>query len=322
MQLPTSSDIGNAAQVIYQTITPTPQISWPLLNGIVGADVWVKHENHTPLGAFKIRGGLIFVDALRNEGGNCKGLIAASKGNHGQSIAFAGGRSGMPVVIVVPHGNSADKNAAMGALGATLIEHGSDFQDALLHARALAEQRSLRFVPSFAPLLVCGVATWALELFRAVSNIDTLYVPIGLGSGICGAVAAQQALGLKTKIVGVVAEAAPAYARSLAAGHLLESSVGPTIADGVACRAPDPAAFAIISKYVSRIVTVSEAQIREAMRTMFFATHNASEGAGAVSLAALLKEREAMEGRRVAVVLTGANIDTRQFADVLSEHTA
>ena len=275
---------------------------------------WVKHENHTALGAFKLRGGLIYVDELRKREPSVTGLIAATRGNHGQSIAFAGVRAGFRVVLVVPHGNSTEKNAAMRALGAELVERGKDFQEAYEHAAELAGRLNMQFVKSFHPWLVLGVASLALELFRAVTALDTVYVPIGLGSSVCGTIAVRNALGLRTEIVGVVAAEAKAYSFSLQAGRPMASEVGKTIADGMACRVPDPDAFEMIRIGVSRTVTVSEDEIRAAMRYLFTDTHNAAEAAGAASTAALLQESSGMRGRRVAVILTGANVDTDVFA--------
>lgn len=318
MSPPTLKSLEKAAETVYQALTPTPQICWPLLSQRVGAEVWVKHENHTALGAFKLRGGLVYVRELKRRRPSVAGLIAATRGNHGQSVAFAAARFGFPAVVVVPHGNSREKNAAMRALGADLVEHGRDFQDALEYAAGLAERRRLHLVPSFHEALVAGVASYSLELFRAVPRLDAMYVPIGLGSGICGAIAARDALGLKTEIVGVVAAAAPAYAASFAAGRPVARQVGPTLADGVACRVPDPRALDTILRGAARVETVREAEIGFAIGALFTDTHNAAEGAGAVALAALWRERKRMQGRRVAVVLSGGNIDRTVFAGVLS----
>lgn len=317
MTLPDLAAIERAAALVHRHMPPTPQYRWPLIDRALGAEVWVKHENHTPLGAFKVRGGISYFDALMRRDPDCPGVIAATRGNHGQSIGFAAGAHGLPATIVAPHGNSREKNDAMRALGVTLIEHGDDFQESLDHARRLAAETGLHFVPSFDTDLLSGVASWSLELFRAVADIDTLYVPIGLGSGICGAIAVRDALGLQTHIVGVVAEAAPAYARSFEARAPLSAPVEDTIADGMACRTADPLAMDIILRGAARIVTVSEREIRSAMRLMFSATHNVCEGAGAAALAALTGERERMHGRRTAVVLTGGNIDSARFGEVL-----
>jgi threonine dehydratase len=298
---------------------PTPQYAWPLLSQRVGAEVWVKHENHTPLGAFKVRGGIVYMTALKEKQPKLAGVIAATRGNHGQSIAFAARRVGLSATIVAPHGNSVEKNAAMRALGAELIEHGSDFQAALEHARVLAAERDLFFVESFAPDLVRGVASYALELFRGAGALDTVYVPIGLGSGICGVIAAREALGLRTEVVGVVAEQAPAYALSFAARKSVATNSADTIADGMACRVPHEAALPFIFAGASRIVTVAETEIRAAMRHTFTDTHNVAEGAGAAPLAAALKERTRNTGKRIGLVLSGGNVDRTTFAAVLAE---
>ncbi len=309
----TLPDLEAAQRAIHAVFPGTPQYTWPLLAQRIGAEVWVKHENHTPTGAFKVRGGLIFMERLAREHPGLRGVISATRGNHGQSLAYAGGRFGIPVTIVVPHGNSAEKNAAMRALGARLIEHGHDFDSARLEAMRLAEAEGLTFGPSFHPDLVCGVATWALELFRAAPKIDTLYVPIGLGSGLCGAILARDLLGLRTQIVGVQSTGADSYAQSLKAGHPVTLSSAETLADGLAVRTPDPAAFAIIRDGVSRIVTVTDDEIAEAIRIYWTDTHNLAEGAGAAPLAALLQERDAMAGKRIGLPLCGGNIDLALF---------
>jgi threonine dehydratase len=281
--------------------------------------VWVKHENHTSVGAFKLRGGVVYMQELIRREPSVSAVIAATRGNHGQSIALAAQRAGLGAVIVVPHGNSAEKNAAMRALGAQLIVHGADFQEALEHAIGLARTRQLQLVPPFDDALVRGVASYALELFRGVPALDAVYVPIGMGTGICGMIAARDALGLATKIIGVVAAGAPAYAASFAAGRPVSSDTAQTIADGLACRVPDPRALEIMLRGAARMVTVDEPQIRTAMRALFTDTHNVAEGAGAAALAALTKERELMQGKRVAVILSGGNVDREPFAQVLTE---
>ena len=318
MTLPSLASIQSAAELVHRVMLPTPQIRWPLLCARVGAETWVKHENHTPVGAFKLRGGLVYMDSLRRREPNLTGVIAATRGNHGQSVAFAASRVGLRSVIVVPHGNSREKNAATRALGATLIEHGADFQEAYEHSAKLAEAGKLHLVRSFDGTLVAGVASYALELFEAVADLDAVYVPIGMGSGICGVVAARNALGLRTEVIGVVAARAAAYAQSFAAGHAVAADVGQTIADGMACRVPDPAAIEIILGGVNRVATVEEVEIRSAMRHLFSDTHNVAEGAGAAALAGLLQERERMQGRRVAVILSGGNVDTGEFAQTLA----
>jgi threonine dehydratase len=307
--------LEDAARLVHAVFPPTPQYAWPLLAARTGAEVWVKHENHTPTGAFKVRGGLTYFDRLRRERPDARGVISATRGNHGQSLAFAGARAGVPVTIVVPHGNSAEKNAAMRAFGATLIEHGPDFDAARVEAARLAEAEGLVFAPSFAPALVLGVATYALELFRGAPKLDALYVPIGLGSGICGCIMARDLLGLPTEIIGVQSTAAPSYALSYAAGHVVETPTADTRADGMATRVPDAAALAMIRKGAARIVTVTDDEVAAAIRAYWQDTHNLAEGAGAAPLAALLQEKDRMRGRRVAVILCGGNIDLALFRD-------
>jgi len=307
-----------AARIVYEAMSPTLQQRWPLLDARAGTAVWVKHENQTPVGAFKIRGGLVYFDHLARSGRQVRGVVAATRGNHGQSVAFAAARHGIPVAIVVPHGNSAGKNRAMRALGAELIERGHDFQASLEAAEAIAAERGWQLMPSFHERLVHGVATYSLELLRAASDIDTLYVPIGLGSGICGAIAARDALGLATKIVGVVSAAAPAYARSMEAGGSVSCDVSTRIADGMACRTPNADALDIIRARVERIVEVNDDEVEDSMRAIYDDTHNVVEGAGAAGLAALLKEKDAMRGRTAAIVLSGANVDADVFGRVLT----
>jgi threonine dehydratase len=311
--------LEEAAALVRTVVPPTPQYCWPLLSRRHGAELWIKHENHTPIGAFKLRGGLVYLDELRRTQPRIRGVITATRGNHGQSIAYAAARLGLAATIVVPHGNSIEKNRAMQGFGATLVEEGHDFQAAYEHAVARAAAEQLHLVRSFDPLLVRGVATCGLELFRAVDGIDTVYVPIGLGSGICAMIAAREALGETAEIVGVVAANAPAYALSIAAGRLVSTNSADTIADGLAVRVPDEAALAIIRTGAARIVHVSEAEIRRAMRILFTDTHNVAEGAGAAALAAALKERGRLAGKRVAVVLSGGNVDRTLFAEVLAE---
>jgi len=312
-----SATLEQAAALVHRHMPPTLQHAWPLLCERTGAEVWVKHENHTPIGAFKLRGGLVYLDALRREQPQVAGVICATRGNHGQSVGFAARAQGLTAVVVVPHGNSIEKNRAMRALGAELIEHGHDFVAALAHAQEISETRGLHMMPSFGPLLVRGVATYGLEFFRAAPDLDTVYVPIGLGSGICGTITARDALRLKTKIVGVVAERAAAYSLSFAAGKPVATNSADTMADGVAVRVPDPAALEVILKGCERIVTVTEEEIMAAMRAYFADTHNVAEGAGAVPLAALLQEREKMAGKTVGLILTGGNVDTSIYQGVL-----
>ncbi|WP_137179288.1 threonine dehydratase [Roseomonas sp. AR75] len=305
--------LEQAASLVHGVFPPTPQYAWPLLAQRTGAEVWVKHENHTPTGAFKVRGGITYFDRLKRERPAVPGVISATRGNHGQSLAFAGARAGVPVTIVVPRGNSAEKNAAMRAFGATLIEHGADFDAARVEAARLAEEKGLLFAPSFAPALVLGVATYALELFRAAPPLDALYVPIGLGSGICGCIMARDLLGLATEIIGVQSTEAPSYALSYAAGHVVETPTANTRADGMATRVPDPGALAMIRKGAARIVTVTDDEVAAAIRAYWQDTHNLAEGAGAAPLAALLQEKERMRGKRAATILCGGNIDLDLF---------
>jgi threonine dehydratase len=307
-----------AGEIVYRTMAPSPQQRWPLLDARCGAAVWVKHENHTPVGAFKVRGGLVYLDDLARREPRVRGVVAATRGNHGQSIAFAAARHGLHTAVVVPHGNSTGKNNAMRALGAELVQEGHDFQASLEAAERLAAARGWHMVPSFHPLLVRGVATYSLELLRAVPDLETFYVPIGLGSGICGAIAARDALGRRTKIVAVVAASAPAYARSLAHGRLVSHDVTTRIADGMACRTPVQDALDIIRAGVERVVEVSDDQIEDAMRAIYDDTHNVAEGAAASGLAALLSDRDRVRGRSVGIVLTGANVDADAFARVLA----
>ena len=311
--------LESAAAVVHRTMAPTPLFAWPLLAARCGAEVWVKHENHGPIGAFKLRGGLVYMDDLKRRAPEVRGVICATRGNHGQSIGYAARLNGLAATIVVPRGNSVEKNAAMRALGVELVEHGHDFQEAYEHALALAERDGLYAVRSFDPALVRGVASYALELFRGAPELDTVYVPIGLGSGICGVIAARDALALATKIVGVVAENAAAYALSFAERRPVSTNSADTLADGLACRVPDAGALEQIWRGADRIVTVSEAEIRAAMRHYFSDTHNVAEGAGAAALAALLKERARMTGRRVGLVLSGGNVDRPLYARVLAE---
>ncbi len=311
-----------AADLVHRTVPPTPQYCWPLLSRRVGAELWVKHENHTPIGAFKIRGGLVYLDQLQRSQPGLRGVVTATTGNHGQSIALAATRLGIDATIVVPYGNSIEKNRAMEAFGARLVKAGHDFQAAFEHATQLAESEKRHFVRSWDPLLVRGVASYGLELFRAVPDLDVVYVPIGLGSGICGVIAVRAALRLKCEVVGVVAANAPTYALSFAAGAPVSTNSADTIAGGLAVRVPDPEALDIILRGAARILTVTEAEMRRAMRILFSNTHNVAEGAGAAPLAAALQERHALAGKRVAVIQSGGNIDRALFAEVLADEDA
>jgi threonine dehydratase len=309
----TLEEMRRAHEVVLGALKPALAIPWPLLAGRLGADVVVKHENHLPTGAFKVRGGLVYVEALTRREPATRGLISATRGNHGQSLAFAGRRAGLSVTIFAPEGNSREKNAAMRALGAELIEFGRDFQAAREEAMRLADMRGLHAVPSFHRDLALGVSTYALELLTERPDLDVLYVPIGQGSGICGCIAARDALGLKTDIVGVQSAEAPAYALSFAAGHVVRTNSADTFADGMATRVPDQEAFAMIAKGAARITLVSDDEIASAIRAYWTDTHNLAEGAGAAALAAAMKERSRLKGRKVGLVLSGGNIDFDLF---------
>ena len=316
--LPTLRLLERAAQTVYEAIPPTPQYAWPLLAAALGTEAWVKHENHTPTGAFKVRGGITYFRDLAQRADRPVGVISATRGNHGQSVGFAARRVGIPATIVVPVGNSREKNAAMRALGVTLVEHGEDFQAAREHATELARRQGLLMVPSFHPLLIQGVGTYSLEFLRAVTDLDVVYVPIGLGSGICGMIAAREALGLSAEIVGVVSAHAPAYALSFQQQAVVEHAVSTRIADGMACRTPEPEALDILWRHMARVVQVTDAEVEAAMRLMFKSTHNVAEGAGAAGLAAAFQERSRLRGKKVGLVLCGANVDSDVFASILA----
>jgi len=321
MPLFTLDELAVAAATVRGLMPPTPAYAWPLLAGKIGAEVIVKHENHTPTGSFKARAGLVYVDALRRAGVKPKGLVTATRGNHGQSVALAAARNGIPSVIVIPQGNSREKNAAMEAFGGRLITAGKDFDESRAIAMEMEQKHGYHFVPSFHRELVKGVATYALELFTSCPGLDAVYVPIGMGSGICGTIAVRDLLGLKTAIVGVVAENAPAFALSFAAGHPVQTNAAFTFADGVACRDPQPEAFDIVKAGAARIVSVSEDEIAEAIRIYYSATHNLAEGAGAAPLAALVKEKDRYAGKRVGLILSGGNIDMPVLAEILRGRT-
>ena len=296
---------------------PTPQYRWPLLEQRVGTMVWVKHENHAPTGAFKVRGGLVYLDHLCRTGDKPDGVISATRGNHGQSVGFAARRYGIPAAVVVPHGNSVEKNAAMRGLGVEVIERGHDFQAAAEAADEIATERGWHRFPSFHPQLVRGVGTYALELLRAVPDLDTVYVPIGMGSGLCGVIAARDALGADARVVGVVSERAPAFALSFQRNEIVSHEAATRIADGMACRTPVQEALSIAKDGAERIVRVTDDEVEAAMRALFADTHNTAEGGGAAALAALLQEKDRMAGRSVAVILSGGNVDSGVFARVL-----
>ena len=314
----TREDIEQAARHVYQVMPATAQYAWPLLAERLGCTVWVKHENHTPTGAFKVRGGITFMHWLKREHPDAKGIVTATRGNHGQSLALAAAALGLRALIVVPEGNSVEKNKAMRGFGGEVVEYGRDFDEAREEAARLAQVHDLYLVPPFHVELVKGVATYALELFMAAPDLDTVYVPIGCGSGICAVIAARDALGLKTRVVGVVSTEAAAAKLSFEAGEILETATANTFADGLAVRKPIPEAFAIYGSAAARIVSVSEEEIAEAMRVYYTDTHNLAEGAGAAALAALIQERESMAGKSVGVILSGGNVDRSVYAKVIA----
>ncbi len=316
--LPTLADIEAAARVVYREFPATPQYRWATLSQRLGADCWVKHENHTPVGAFKIRGGLTYFDQLRQRGELPREVVSATRGNHGQSIGWAARTHGVACSIVVPRGNSLEKNAAMRALGVNLIEHGADFQESREHAMRLAAERGAHMVPSFHKDLLRGVSTYWWEFFKAVPRLDVVYVPIGQGSGACSAVAAKLALGHQARIVGVVSAHATTYADSIAAGRVVEAPVTTELADGMACRVADADALAVLAPHLDHIVRVTDDEVAAAMRTLFADTHNLAEGAGAAAFAAAWQEKETLQGLSVGVSLSGGNVDSAMFAQVLS----
>jgi len=317
IMLPTMDRIHEAQRVLSRYMSPTPQYTWPLLNRRLGTEAWIKHENHTAVGAFKMRGALVYLQWMRESQPELRGVIAATRGNHGQGVAMAARLMGMPAVIVVPFGNSKEKNRAIAAQGAELVEHGQDFQESLEFARGMAVERGLAMVDSFHERLVMGTATYALELFTAAPPLARVYVPIGLGSSICGVCAARNALGLKTEVVGVVAAESPSYALSFAQRKVVEAPAQTRIADGLACRRPNEKAMEAIWGNVARIVEVSDDQIEEAMRIYYTDTHNLAEGAGAAALAGALLEPQTPE-ELVGIVLTGGNVDSDAYRDVLA----
>jgi threonine dehydratase len=319
MQLPSLSEIQNAQALVYRSMPATPQFSWPLLNARLGTEAWIKHENHTPIGAFKLRGALVYLDGLKESGTGVAGVVAATRGNFGQGVAMAARLKGLRATIVVPFGNSKEKNQGMMAQGAELIEHGQDFQESLEFARNFAADKGMHFVDSFDERLVLGTATYALELLEAAAALDTVYVPIGMGSSICGMAAARNALGLKTEIVGVGAKECPAYALSFRQRKRVEAPARSRIADGLGCRAPDIRALEVIWENVPRMIEVSDEEIAEAMRAYYQDTHNLAEGAGAAALAAALQEKDSLMGKRIGIVLTGGNVDVKTFAAIVEE---
>ncbi len=318
MALPSLDEIHAAQELIYRYMPPTPQYSWPLINQRLGTEAWIKHENHTPVGAFKLRGALVYATRLKQAHPDLAGVVAATRGNFGQGVGMAARLLRMKAVIVVPHENSVEKNRAMMAQGVELIEHGRDFQESLEFARVLARERGFTMFESFHELLVWGTATYALELFQAMPKLDCVYVPIGMGSSICGMAAARKALNLSMEIIGVTAAASPASAMSFRERRLVEAPADTLIADGLACRRPSLDALEIIWNHVARIVEVSEVEIADAMRFYYEDTHSVAEGAGAAALAAALHEKNVLRGKRVGIILTGGNVDRDVFLAALS----
>ncbi|RST49187.1 threonine dehydratase [Variovorax sp. MHTC-1] len=316
----TREEIAAARRTVYAAMPPTPQYAWPLLAGRLGCTVWAKHENHTPAGAFKLRGGLTYFETLAREEPEVRHVISATRGNHGQSVGFAARRHGLMATIVVPHGNSVEKNAAMRALGVTLVEYGDEFQTASEHAARLAERDGLHRVPSFHRELVRGVATAYVEFFEALADAppEVLFVPIGLGSGFAAAAAARAHCGVRTRLVGVVSAHATAYLDSFRAGSVREAPVSTRLADGMACRTPVPEALKVIRREADEVVAVSDEEVAAAMRALFTDTHNVAEGAGAAALAAATQQRARWRGKTIGIALTGGNVDAAMFAGVLS----
>jgi threonine dehydratase len=316
--LPDRAAIDDAASFIATLVPPTPQYVWPQVAAAFGAEVWLKHENHTPIGAFKARSAAMYFHKMMRREPDCRGVITATRGNHGQAVGLAARRFKLPATVYVPHGNSVEKNNAMRALGVKLVEHGHDFQESREEAARVAARESLHMVPAFHADIVLGVTSYWAELFRAAPDLDVVYVPIGQGSGICAAAAARNALSPRTRLVGVTSAHARAFALSFAARNIVESPVETKLGDGMACRKPDPEALAIILANVSRIVEVTDAELAGAMRMLFACTHNVAEGAGAAAFAGAWRERESLKGLRVGLSLSGGNVDTNVFADVLA----
>lgn len=317
----TPDEVQAARQTVYAVMPPTPQYAWPMLRQRLGMTVWVKHENHTPVGAFKVRGGLTYFAALAAGGGGRNGVITATRGNHGQSVAFGARKYAVPAKIVVPHGNSVEKNAAMRALGATLIEHGDDFQAAREYATALAKERGLHMVPSFHRDLIKGVMSYWLEFFESFPRGEepaVVFVPIGQGSGFCAAAAARRHTRARCALVGVVSAHATTYLQSFRERRVVEAPVATQLADGMACRIADEEALEIVLREAEDVVAVTDDEVAQAMRALFADTHNVAEGAGAAGLAAATQQRERWHGRAVGVALTGGNVDTQVFARVLA----
>jgi threonine dehydratase len=308
MHAPTFADICFARQRVYRALRRTPLLRHPLLAQETGLDIVVKHENHNPTGAFKVRGGINLVGSLSPE--ERRGVITATTGNHGQSIALASGREGVPCTIVVPRGNNPEKNAAMRALGAELIEFGRDFDEARERVEQLQHERGLRYVHSAnEPLLIAGVGTYALEIFEDEPDVDVILVPIGGGSGACGCAIVRTAIGSRAIVIGVQAARADAFARSWRGETRVVGEKADTFAEGMATRVTFDLTFDILKRGLDDIVTLTEEELAEGVRLALRTTHNLAEGAGAASLIAAVKLRGQLAGKRVVCVMSGGNID-------------
>lgn len=314
-------ELEAAAELVHAVMPATPLYAWPKLAQRTATQVFVKHENHTPTGAFKVRGGIVYLNRLSEADPPVPGVISATRGNHGQSIAFAAARAGIAATIYVPKGNSPDQNSAIAAFGATVVEFGDHFDAARHEAMRVATAQGLHMIPSFHRDLVIGVGTYALEMFREAANLHAVYVGVGMGSGICGLIAVRDALGLTTDIIGVGPYNAPATAQSFAAGRVTPAMSSNTFADGLATREPNADAMAMICRGVTRFVQVTEDEIAAAIRMYFDDTHQVVEGAGAAPLAALIKERDRMLDKRVGLIMSGGNIEAARFLKVLRGET-
>ncbi len=302
-------EIVRARAVIYRYLRPTPLIHYQPLSEITGFQTYIKHENHNPTGAFKVRGGLNLIASLPQEEKE-RGVITATRGNHGQSIAMASRIFGVPCTLLVPHGNNPEKNRAMRGFGAELVEYGRDFDEARQRAEEIREEKGLRYIhPANEPRLINGVGTYSLEIFEDLPDVDAIIVPIGGGSGACGAITIARALNPNTRVIGVQAERAPSVYLSWKEGRIIETESADTFADGLATRVPFEMTFNIIREGISDIVTVSEEEMKSSVRLLLETTHNLAEGAGAAPLAAALKLRDRLRGKKVVIILSGGNID-------------
>ena len=317
MTAPTLADVYAARERVYRVVSPTPLLRHPLLANETGINVLVKHENHNPTGAFKVRGGLNLVGSLSAD--ERRGVITATTGNHGQSIALASARDGVPCTIVTPVGNNPEKNAAMRALGAEVIEFGRDFDEARERVEQLQHERGLRYVHSAnEPLLIAGVGTYALEIFEACPDADVILVPIGGGSGACGCSIVRTGIGSRAKVIGVQAERADAFTRSFRGATRVVGAQAGTFAEGMATRVTFDLTFDILKKELDDIVTLTEEELAEGVRLALRATHNLAEGAGAASLMAAMKLRDQLAGKTVVCVMSGGNIDRATLTRILT----